>query len=258
MNSKIDKIIMFKLSGKFAHFRKFYTNASSLSYLIPPRTVIIGLISSILKIPRDEYYDIFNEENLKVSVCIPKNLEIRKQTQSINNLHYKYYGFLNSGTTKYPGKHSQCKLELLMFPLDKNIEYIIYIGCDHQNEIINKLEEKLIENNLGFGVYFGQRQFKADVEFIDSFKNSDIVFIEKSQFLDSVCSEENFIDCNFSSEIDVLAEQMPIHFKKIKSGTKTGREPVTVKKVFFEKKGRRMEGEFRNCYLVNDNYISFY
>ena len=90
MNHPIEKIIMFKLSGKFAHFRKFYTNASSLSYLIPPRTVIIGLIASILKIPRDEYYDIFNEDNLKVSVCIPKNLEIRKQTQSLNYLHNKY------------------------------------------------------------------------------------------------------------------------------------------------------------------------
>lgn len=256
MNSKIDKIIMFKLSGKFAHFRKFYTNASSLSYLIPPRTVIIGLIASILKIPRDEYYDIFNEENLKVSVCIPKNLEIRKQTQSLNYLHNKYFNLIAKG--KGISQHSQCKLELLMFPLDKSIEYIIYIGCDHKNEIINKLEEKLIENDLGFGVYFGQRQFKADVEFIDSFKNSDIVFIEKSKFLDSVCSEDNFIDCNFSSEIDVLAEQMPIHFKQIKSGSKTGREPIKVKKVFFEKKGRRMEGEFRNCYLVNDNYISFY
>ncbi len=247
---------MFKLSGKFAHFRKFYTNASSLSYLIPPRTVIIGLISSILKIPRDEYYDIFNEENLKVSVCIPKNLEIRKQTQSLNYLHNKYFNLIAKGTGT--AQHSQCKLELLMFPLDRNIEYIIYIGCDHQNEIINKLEEKLIENDLGYGVYFGQRQFKADVEFIDSFKNSDINFIEKSQFLDSVCSEDNFIDCNFSSEINILAEQMPIHFKQIKSGKKAGREPITIKKVFFEKKGRRMEGEFRNCYLVDDKYISFY
>ena len=247
---------MFKLFGKFAHFRKFYTNASSLSYLIPPRTVIIGLIASILKIPRDEYYDIFNEENLKVSVCIPKNLEIRKQTQSLNYLHNKYFNLIAKG--KGIAQHSQCKLELLMFPLDKNIEYLIYIGCDHQNEIINKLEEKLIVNDLGFGVYFGQRRFKADIEFIDTFKNSDIVFLEKSQFLDSVCSEGNFIDCKFSSEIDVLVEQMPIHFKQIKSGTKTGREPITVKKVFFEKKGRRMEGEFRNCYLVDDKYISFY
>ena len=256
MNSKIDKIIMFKLSGKFAHFRKFYTNASSLSYLIPPRTVIIGLIASILKIPRDEYYDIFNEENLKVSVCIPKNLEIRKQTQSLNYLHNKYFNLIAKG--KGIAQHSQCKLELLMFPLDKNIEYIIYIGCDLQNEIVNKLETKLIENDLGFGVYFGQRQFKADVEFQKSYNDSEIIFLEKSGFLDSVCSEDNFIDCNLSSEIDILAEQMPIHFKRIKSETKTGREPIKVKKVFFEKKGRRMEGEFRNCYLVDDKYISFY
>lgn len=256
MDSKIDKIIMFKLSGKFAHFRKFYTNASSLSYLIPPRTVIIGLLASILKIPRDEYYDVFDEENLKVSVRIPKDLEIRKQTQSLNYLHNKYFNLITKG--KGIAQHSQCKLELLMYPINKNIEYIIYIGYDHLNENINKLEENLINNDLGYGIYLGQRQFKADIEYLTTFNNSDISFFERSRFLDSVCSEDNFVDCTFSSEINVIAEQMPIHFKQIKNRTKTGREPIKVKKVFFEKKGRRIEGDFKNCYLVDGKYISFY
>ena len=145
-----------------------------------------------------------------------------------------------------------------MFPLDKNIEYIIYIGYKQQNEIICKLEDKMISNNLGYGTYFGQRQFKADVKFLKSFDASDLKFLEHSEFLDSVCSEENFIDCIFSSEVDILTEQMPIHFKKVESGRKMGREPIKVKKVYFEKKGRRMEGEFKNCYLVDDKYISFY
>ena len=256
MNHAIDKIIKFKLSGKFAHFRKFYTNASSLSYLIPPRTVIIGLIASILKIPRDEYYDVFDEESLKVSVCIPKNLEIRKQTQSLNYLHNKYFNLIAKGNGTM--QHSQCKLELLMFSIDRNIEYIVYLGFNHHNKIINKLEEKLIKKDFGFGVYFGQRQFKADIEFENTFEDYEFVFYEKSQFLDSACSEENFISCDFSSEIDILTEQMPVHFKQIRSRNKTGREPITVKKVFFEKKGRRITGEFRNCYFVDDKYISFY
>ena len=256
MNSKIDKIIMFKLSGKFAHFRKFYTNASSLSYLIPPRTVIIGLIASILKIPRDEYYDIFNEESIKVSVCIPNNLAIRKQTQSLNYLHNKFFNLIAKG--KGIVQHSQCKLELLMFPLDGKIEYIIYVGSVNNNDFLNKFEEKLKISDLGFGVYFGQRQFKADIEYLESFDNSEIEFLEKSEYIDSVCSEENFIDCKLTAEIDILAEQMPVNFKQIKSKTKTGREPISVKKVYFEKKGHRIKGKFQNCYFVNNKYISFY
>lgn len=256
MNNNIDKIIKFSLTGKFAHFKKFYTNSSSLSYLIPPRTTIIGLIASILKIKRDEYYEILNEKNLKVSVCIPENLEIRKQMQSLNYLHNFYYNLITKGKGKV--QHSQCKFELLMFPLEKKIEYNIYLGFNQTNETINKFEEKLIKNDLGFGVYFGQRQFKADIEFKSSFIDSDIVFYSESEFLDSLCSEENFYELSSELNTDVLSEQMPINFRQIKDKKNIEREPISVKKIFFEKKGKRLKGKFGNCYFVDKKYISFY
>lgn len=62
------KFLVFDLKGKFAHFRKFYTNSSSLSYLVPPRTVIEGMVAAILGFERDSYYDMFSAENLLVAV----------------------------------------------------------------------------------------------------------------------------------------------------------------------------------------------
>ena len=47
------KIIVFDIKGKFAHFRKFYTNSSSLTYGIPPRTAICGILAAILGLERD-------------------------------------------------------------------------------------------------------------------------------------------------------------------------------------------------------------
>ncbi|KPA09783.1 CRISPR-associated protein Cas5 domain protein, partial [Candidatus Magnetomorum sp. HK-1] len=44
MPVSILKILSFRLNGRFAHFRKFYTNSSSLSYFVPPRTAIIGML----------------------------------------------------------------------------------------------------------------------------------------------------------------------------------------------------------------------
>ena len=49
-------LLVFDISGKFAHFRKYYTNSSSLTYLVPPRTSIYGLIAGILGLERDSYY----------------------------------------------------------------------------------------------------------------------------------------------------------------------------------------------------------
>jgi len=256
MKIEIDKIIVFRLSGKYAHFRKFYTNASSLSYLLPPRTVVIGIIASVLKIPRDEYYEILHQENLKISVRIPDNQIIRKQTQSLNYLHNKYFTLLAKGRGKI--QHSPTKLELLMHPMGKNIEYIIYVAGNSNNERLNEFEGKLMIEDFGYGVYLGQRQFRADIEYIGSYGISDFIFLDESEYLDSICAEENYIDCNLNSEINVWAEQMPVHFKQVKAKNKTGREPVTVKRIYFERYGRRLTGKFKNCYRLDEKYISFY
>ena len=42
------KIVEIALSGRFAHFRRFYANASPLTYDLPPRTALAGLIGAIM------------------------------------------------------------------------------------------------------------------------------------------------------------------------------------------------------------------
>ena len=258
MKSDIDRIISFKLCGKFAHFRKFYTNSSSLSYLVPPRTVVIGLLASVLKVPRDEYYDIFSEEKCKISVSISPCIEIRKQTQSMNYLHSKYFELIAKGNPKGVVQHSQCKLELLMAPEDGNIEYCIYIGYQSGNETFKKLEQNLAKNDFGYGLYLGQRQFRC---FIENFQViTDFTFVTESEYLDSICAEDNWVDFIPDEETRIISEQMPIHFRKAIGKRQTGREPTTVKKVYFEGSGKRLKGVFKNCYLLGDEnkYISFY
>ncbi|NLA44693.1 MAG: CRISPR-associated protein Cas5, partial [Candidatus Cloacimonetes bacterium] len=65
-----DQVLELKLSGKFAHFRKFYTNASSLTYMLPPRTTVCGLLASMLQIPRDNYYDLMSSDKLGIAVSL--------------------------------------------------------------------------------------------------------------------------------------------------------------------------------------------
>ncbi len=139
MPGNIKKIIGFQLSGKFAHFRKFYTNSSSLSYSLPPRTVICGMLASILKISRDEYYDLFSPENMKISVVIDEDTKLRKITQSINYLHDKYFNLLIGKAGKV--QHSQCKFELLT--AKKKLKYRIFIGIIKDQPEFIELEEKL-------------------------------------------------------------------------------------------------------------------
>ena len=256
MYSDIDKILALKVYGKYAHFRKFYTNSSSLSYLLPPRTVIIGMLASILKIPRDEYYDVFSIEKIKIAVKIPEGLVIRKQTQTLNYLHNEYYKLLVKGRGKT--QHSQCKLELLMHSPGKNIEYLVFVAGNAANEQLQTLQRKLMTEDYGFGVYLGQRQFKADVDYLSCYEGGDIEYMQEADYLDSACAEENYLDCEVDSAVDIWAEQMPIAFKQVKEKKGTGREPTVVKRIYFERNGKRLKGKFKNCFKINNQIISFY
>ncbi|MDR0676205.1 MAG: CRISPR-associated protein Cas5 [Elusimicrobiota bacterium] len=259
----IEKVIKFKLFGKFAHFRKFYTNASSLSYLLPPRTVILGLIASILEYKRDSYYEILNNDFCKISVNINQNCLINRSMQTLNYIASDYYSVLGNGGNKAKSMHTQCQLELLIG--NSRIEYIVYIGFRENNEIVSEFESRLKNKNFGFGIYLGQKQFRGfleDIEFIE-----DVKFLEKTNFLDTIIDEGNVENLNFDENSDILSEQMPVEMAKefeIKKTKKeeikieNGRRTIEIKKYIFEKNGNRINGKFKNCYEVKDKIISFY
>jgi len=258
MDNRIERIISFKLSGKFGHYSKFYTNSSSLSYLIPPRTAIIGLLASILKIPRDEYYELMPEATFKISVRMPRGLVIRKQTHSVNYLHQKYFQLIATDNHKGKVQHSQCKLELLQGPPGRMIEYIIYIGSNKHNEVLEKLELSLRTGNFGYGIYLGQRQFKAEISEIHFYNKEEIVYLETSNKVDTLCLKENISELDMSGNIQVLTDQIPVDFRKVEKRGVVGREPIAVKDVIFEKTGQTLKGNFRNCYKIGDYTVSFY
>ncbi|CAA7602825.1 CRISPR-associated protein Cas5, N-terminal [Acididesulfobacillus acetoxydans] len=49
----MSELISFQLNGRFAHFLRAEAGASALSYPIPPRTVILGLIGAVLGLAKD-------------------------------------------------------------------------------------------------------------------------------------------------------------------------------------------------------------
>jgi CRISPR-associated protein Cas5h len=264
MGQKIDNILAFNLCGRFAHFRKFYTNASSLSYLVPPRTVIIGLLGSILMMPRDSYYETLGESSCKISVSAAGGAVIKKSVHSVNMLHEKYHSFLERGKGKSDNMHSQCKLELLSAGAGQAIIYRVYAAFPGNPGLFHQLKEKIKSAHMGYGVYLGQRQFRAYIDDIRTYSPEETGFLERSEYLDSICLQENVVSLQKDNgggdtNIQVVVEQMPVHMKAVVSGSgPDGREPVSVKRVLFERRGKRLFGTFKNCCRVGDKVISFY
>ncbi len=81
----MNEAVLCDLRGKFGHFRRFYTNSSSLSYPIPPPTVVRGLVGAALGLERHEYSNRLADLRIGIGVRQP----LRTIMQSINALMVK-------------------------------------------------------------------------------------------------------------------------------------------------------------------------
>lgn len=66
----MEKCLVFEVRGEWAHFRKIYTTSSPLSYSIPPRTAIAGMLGAIVGLDKKNYYDSFTKDKARIAIRI--------------------------------------------------------------------------------------------------------------------------------------------------------------------------------------------
>ncbi len=211
-NNHPDKVIIFDIMGRNAHFRKFYTNSSSLSYLVPPRTVIAGLIAGMLGLPserftndeKETYYEKFKSKKCFIAVSL--KTQIRKMMQTVN------YCFTKTQNKEISfSKHSQIPLEILTAQNEEELRYRVYFSFI-QNEDKTRFEKgiELIKNNrFVYPPYLGLSEFLASINFIDEGTISSVELPEK---LHSICKLDYIKDFNVENEVKYLTERMPTGF----------------------------------------------
>lgn len=200
-------LLILKLKGKFAHFRKFYTNSSSLSYSVPPRTTIIGLIAAVLGYERDSYYEIFSKDKLKVS--IKKDSPIRKIMQSVN-----YIKATSPKSIFEPKDHTQIPLEILTG--DEGVEYTVYISSSDRN-LMDELEYRLKNNKYVYSPYLGAAPFNCTLEFcerIDAQPEKSDELVKISTLINLKYIVEGSVDIFENDNLKLLKERMPVEFLK--------------------------------------------
>lgn len=244
-SKNFDTILELRLSGNLAHFRKFYTNASSLSYTIPPRTGICGLVASILMLPRDSYYQTLCSDNLGVGIRVPEGAEFRKQFFTMN-----YVG--DEKNINDVSGHKQCRLELLMPAEGQKLSWIVYLGIRQGVEsALDSLEARIREQILGFDVYLGQRQFRAEIELLRKFSKTDFSVLDTSDYVDSVISKDQ-IAALATASFHINIERMPLEQALETKGKASYRRSVRFADVVMETSGQRLRGQFTDLIELND------
>jgi len=204
---EVDKLLIFDLVGKLAHFRKFYTNSSSLTYTFPPRTTLTGIIAGMIGRERDSYYNEFSTRNCKIAVSIISPL--RKSVHTVNYLFVKNPRELNGYA-----KHTQIPIEIL-FPKEEEIRYRIFFYHPN-NAIMDQLLHILQKNSPVFPPYLGISEFTARAEFIQltkdvSLEKTDKIKIKSVVNMDSV-KENGLIITPSSKNLQYITELMPLEF----------------------------------------------
>ncbi|MDL1970977.1 MAG: type I-B CRISPR-associated protein Cas5b [Candidatus Desulfofervidaceae bacterium] len=215
----IDRLLIFDLTGKMAHFRVFYTNSSSLSYTFPPRTTITGLIAGILgydnEFGDDPYYEKFASSKCKIALSVKR--PVRKVMQKVNYVRTKNLNEIDgsAGSTGIP-------LEILL-PNDLKtpdglLQYRIYFYHE-EDDIFDMLTKAIINRNWHYPPYMGISEFIADVEFVALLKKEDIRYLgEREAKLNTVVNTDliqkaslHFVSSEGKS-LRYLKEKMPLEF----------------------------------------------
>ncbi|GBF10029.1 type I-B CRISPR-associated protein Cas5b [Tepidibacillus sp. HK-1] len=197
--------LIFDIKGRYAHFRKFYTNSSSLSYSVPPRTTIEGIIAAILGYERDNYYDILSTEKLNIAVR-----KISPTKKIIQTLNYIKATSRDSVTDLKEG-HTQIPFEMVTG--DKGVIYRVYVN--HSDHIImEELEDRIRNGRFHYIPYLGAAPFNCNINYIGNFtaiEQNTNDFIEISTIIRQSLIADKGIDIK-GMNLSLIKEKMSRDF----------------------------------------------
>lgn len=185
----MEKVLVFDIWGEYGHFKKPYTTTSPITYSIPARTTLAGMIGAIIGIEKNEVNSLLNPEksNIALSIINPIKKTIISQNL-IDTKKAKQMAKINGRT--------QIRFEYL-----KNVKYrIYYSGADYE-KLKGHLENHTSEYTLSLGLseclanykYIGEHEIEKKIGNcqLTSVLNSKNILPEN---IDFSCGGEIFSD----------------------------------------------------------------
>lgn len=156
------QVIKFKLSGDYALFKKPFANNQPQSFVIPPKTAILGLIGAVMGWSKEDYIKNlpFEKFGYAVRLLTPK---IKKETVGINLMQGKNGKFtFNENPISHPspdrGQRSPTRYEFI-----KNIEWEILLMIE-DNTIRETFFERLQKKVFVYNPNLGMQQLFARID----------------------------------------------------------------------------------------------
>jgi len=197
------EILSFDLVGKFAHFRKYYSNSTALSFTIPPRTTLIGILAGILGKEKDSYYEEFSSDKIRLTLSVKSPL--KKSFHRLNFLK-----IISKSTENFRGANGRIQTPFeIVQPVeirDQSIRFRIYVACSDEGILtFNELKDKLLSGEKIFNTSMGIAPFSAAIKNVRVYPDEDI---------NEISVENEFISINSVVLSDCVRE---LKFEKLEN-----------------------------------------
>ncbi|WP_273319730.1 type I-B CRISPR-associated protein Cas5b [Vallitalea guaymasensis] len=233
----MDKIIVFDIWADYAHIKKPYTTTSPITYSIPTRTVITGILGAILGIPKNKNNVILNSDDCSISLRIINPIKKVMVAQNlIDTKTAKYYARMKQRT--------QIRFEYL-----KESKYRIYVMLKN-DELYRELRDKLVGHESYYTISVGLSENLANFDYIGEY---DYELIRQETEIDSVISLDkvNEEDIVFEGDKEYFTERIAIDMLE-------DREVTKYSDVLFERNGKKIKVRDIECYeLENQERVVF-
>lgn len=224
-------MIIFDIVGKFASFKKFYTNSSSMSYTFPPRTTLEGIIASIMGYDFNSYYEKFSFDKSLISVSLRSHVRTYVGTLNyIKILKSSPSGTIKSILEKKGYDYTQIPFEMIIPEnFSQNIIYRIYFKSN-DDSFMNEFSDKIKNKKPVYPISLGNANMLASINFIADAKiikisnqNQFLSVISPSplKYVDNICIQDN---------VHIQKDVFPVSFDN-------DRNPRTMTYIF-EREGR--------------------
>lgn len=213
------KVICFELFGDYAQFRKFFTNMSPLSFSIPPRTVLAGIVGAILGIDKQVNPEIFSEQNSFFALSLINPVKKTKIAQN----------YLKTTSPRHVydfEEHKPTNVEFL-----KDVRYRIYF--DHEDTgLCDKLKILMAAHQSVYTVSLGLSGCLANYTYLGEFKIQPLP-AEARYYLNSVVP---------TSSISQLIIEEPLNLQKVvlPATMKNNREVTKYDEILCELEGKQI------------------
>lgn len=207
------EVISFDISGKIAHFRKYYTNNTALSFSIPPRTTIMGMLAAICGLPKDSYYELFTSRNIDIGIAL--HTRTKKTIHRLNLLSIK-------GPNDFRGNKGriQTPFEIVTGEdlKDSTITYRIFLRpLEIPSEEYKRLKALLQTKGNNYALTLGTASFNASLSKYQEYEATERKALPGFENFDSAINSDDVENIELvtdeSGRVSIVEEElMPADF----------------------------------------------